>query len=168
MNRPLRWAALLAAATFVLCIAACEADIQENCLGGVCVDPASETPPTGAGGALGAGGSSLFDCEFAEECVLDMPGPSMGILPCDVEAVLVDNCQRCHNPEGQVSSLPWMVYGDTQGLYGPRVKYAAMKDAIATNFMPFNSPPLVAEQRETILTWLCACARSAPSDTTCP
>ena len=181
MIRLLRWAALLTSFTSAVAFAACKADLTEECFGVGCVDPtlesvpgeggatsSSSVGPGGAGGAGGAGGGAPFDCTLDPSCVTDMPGPADGILPCDVEQVLVDKCQRCHqNPPLMNAPFPLVTYGDTQALYFTQVRFAAMKSAVASTFMPLTPPDLTPAERETMLTWLCACAPSAPPGTVC-
>lgn len=175
MIRLLRWAALLTSFTSAIAFAACKADLTEECFGVGCVDPALESVP-GEGGATssssgpgGAGGGAPFDCMLDPSCVPDMAGPADGILPCDVEQVLVDKCQRCHqDPPLMNAPFPLVTYGDTQELYFTQVTFAAMRSAISSTFMPLNPPDLTPAERETMLTWLCSCAPSAPAGTVCP
>ena len=174
MNRLLRWAALLTCSACAVAFTACEADLTEECYVGACVDPSLEALPGGSSGSTssgtgGAGGGGPFDCQLDPSCVSDMPGPTSGILPCDVEQVLVDKCQRCHqNPPQNNAPFPLVTYADTQVLYFSTVTFAAMRSAISTNFMPLTPPDLTLEERETIMKWLCACAPSEPPGTTCP
>jgi hypothetical protein len=64
--------------------------------------------------------------------------------------------------------FPLLTYGNTQELYFGNVRFAVMRGAISTDFMPLTPPDLTPAERETILTWLCACAPSAPPGTVCP
>jgi len=177
VNRLLRWAVLLTFSASAVAFTACEADVKEDCYTAGCVDPALETDPVGAGGggtgtgtaAGGAGGGGPFACSLDPSCVIDMPGPATGIIPCDVDKVLTDKCRRCHqDPPLNQAPFPLVSYANTQVLYGTRSTFAAMHSAITTDFMPLTPPDLTPAEKEIMLTWLCACAQSAPPGTTCP
>ncbi len=97
-------------------------------------------------------------------------------LPCDVEAVLVAKCQRCHDtPEHLAPCLrrkscvsgpfPLLTYADTQQGTGNGRIFELMGQAVSLGYMPFTeanvSPPvepLTDAEKSTLLDWIAACA----------
>jgi len=92
-------------------------------------------------------------------------------LPCAVEAVLKDKCQRCHqSPTKNGAPFPLLVWNDLLYDYGGPA-YEAMYRAVKLDFMPFCNDgsctaevvakleggpgePLTAEQKKTLLDYL--------------
>ena len=155
-----------------LSIAACTAELETGCVGGEC-DPAgagggdaAATTTTGVGGGGGGGEGGQ-----GPECLACLDGlePQTGVLPCEIEQILVDKCQRCHmSPPEMGAPFPLMEYADTQADYLGGPIFQKMHGAIKIDFMPLTPPKLTATEKTTITEWLCACAPPAPEGTTCP
>lgn len=101
-------------------------------------------------------------------------------LPCDVEAILVAKCQRCHNTPAVIDAcyaahtcakgpFPLLSWQDTHQVVGSEPVFERMKTAISTDFMPLQittiMPPvekLTDAEKARLLDWLSQCA--PPSD----
>jgi hypothetical protein len=114
-------------------------------------NPAPGGSPPGAsnpGGAPGAGGST-------------------GALPCQVEKVLQERCQACHQrPPKFGAPMPLLTYSDTQApaLGGQLSVRQVMKTKLETGKMPppsTPSGPLSADEKSTLMSWLDAGAPGA-------
>ena len=97
-------------------------------------------------------------------------GDSGGAIPfCDVLAIMVAKCQRCHSdPPQHGAPVPFMNYEDTQAPYymTDQTFSDAMVFAVDNDFMPYlglNGPPtnlmppvekLPADEKATLLGWL--------------
>jgi hypothetical protein len=121
-------------------LAGCASDIQPPGSGPGSTDgaapPGSSTP--GAGGGSGASGA----------------------LPCDVERVLQQRCQSCHQrPPLFGAPMPLLTWSDTQApaLSGQGAVRQMMKSKIENGLMPppsTPSGPLSAAEKATLVAWL--------------
>lgn len=61
-----------------------------------------------------------------------------GEIPCKIQGILKNHCQRCHASPQTVNGAPFplMTYCDLFRDYGERLVYQAMHNAIDTSFMP--------------------------------
>lgn len=153
----LRWLALGLSAASALGAGGCDAELVVGCSDGVCIDPATLT-----GGSGGSGG--------APECLACLPdtGLQTGDFPCEIETIIQDKCQRCHqDPPLKGAPFPLLTYENTQADYVKKHIYERMAKAIETNFMPLTPPKLDAAEKETMLAWLCACAPPAAPGEAC-
>ena len=118
------------------------------------------------------------------ECADAAPeGSSGSFFPCDVEAILVAKCQRCHNspavladcyPKGtcEKGPFPLLVWSDTRRDIGGTRPLDAIAQVVASGFMPFQSTrltepvaKLTPAEKQTLIRWVEACA--PPSATVC-
>lgn len=159
-----RWLSLgFAAASITLAGVGCQADLTLECLEGACTEPV--TLGAGAGGGGGAGGSGGGPECLA--CVAET-GAQTGEFPCEIETIIKDKCQRCHqDPPQKGAPFPLLTYENTQAEYVKKLIYERMKTAIANNFMPLTPPKLTDAEKETMLAWLCACAPPAGPGEAC-
>lgn len=95
--------------------------------------------------------------------------PQTGDIPCDVHAILVAKCQTCHNAD-HLNGAPIDLLAcerfheidcDNQML---RVDKA--RDYVESGFMPIG-PDLTAEEKQTLLDWLSACAPCETAGSAC-
>jgi hypothetical protein len=101
--------------------------------------------------------------------------PPQQALPCEVNAVLVDVCQKCHSsPPRDGVPISLVTYEDTQAPYTDGVLYRGtpvwkvMGDLVRQGLMPQPPVILAAPDRATILDWLDRGAPPAPGGTKCP
>lgn len=132
-------------------LAACGADVDEGCVGGSC----GGSGGGGSGGEAGAGAADT--CEITVD--------KAGEIPCDVFAVLHDNCHSCHtDPPVNGAPIPLLTYADTQALFRPgKAVFQQMYDQLqseASPRMPLGGTLTDAEQK-TLDDWLLACAPAA-------
>jgi hypothetical protein len=105
------------------------------------------TPPGGAPPVGGPPGTSN-------------PGGTSGALPCDVEKVLQQRCQACHqSPPKFGAPMPLLNYSDTQApaLGGQLSVRQVMKTKIEMGKMPPPSTPtgpLTGAEKATLMGWL--------------
>jgi hypothetical protein len=129
------------------------------------------------------GGSGTTN-DARQECSRAAPDAAPRFLPCDVEAVLRDKCQRCHNSAAALDRcfpaktclrgpFPLLTWSDTHELQGTTPTFELMEHAVSTDFMPFKttgiSPPvepLTALEKATLINWTKACAPAV--STACP
>lgn len=118
---------------------------------------------------------------LASACAADSNGPSDAAETtfCDVEPVLANKCQRCHDaPPRNGAPFPLLSFADTQAPAptpgdAQRRRFQDMHGAIERGEMPYRAlsldPPvqdLSCEERTTLLTWLKPGAREFPSGQT--
>ena len=152
-------------------LVACTAELEPGCLSGECATPGaggasssttSSTTASQGGGGSGGGGVACLSC-------LPVADMRTGALPCDVEKVIVDKCQRCHTePQKSGAPFPLLTYENTQALYVGDAIFLAMEHQVRLGTMPLNPPKLTPDEKQTMLAWLCSCAPPAPEGTTCP
>jgi hypothetical protein len=76
-------------------------------------------------------------------------------LPCAVETVLKTRCQGCHGPTpAQGAPFSLLTQEDFLKPYRMGVVAQYAYDAIDSDFMPLNGPPLNAADRATMLNWI--------------
>jgi|ERR1041385_1095105 hypothetical protein len=101
--------------------------------------------------------------------------PPERAIPCEVNAVLVHVCQKCHSsPPANGVPISLVTYDDTQALYSDRATYhdtpvwKVMRDLVRAGIMP--QPPVVldAADRATLLDWLDRGAPAATGGVSCP
>jgi hypothetical protein len=86
--------------------------------------------------------------------------PAPGALPCEVERVLQQRCQSCHqSPPKFGAPMPLLTYSDTQApaLGGQLSVRQVMKAKVETGKMPppsTPSGPLSADEKRALLAWL--------------
>jgi hypothetical protein len=129
-------------------------------------------------------GGSGTTTDADPECSQAAPDAAPRFLPCDVEAVLRAKCQRCHNSKAVLDvcyaaktcrkgPFPLLTWSDTHKLQGATPTFELMRQAVESNFMPFQvtdiSPPverLTAGEKATLINWTRACAPGR--STACP
>lgn len=125
----------------------------------------SATPgPGGDGGASSTGSGSSSSGQGG--------GSASGGLPCDVEDILVDNCQKCHsNPPVFGAPMPLVTYADLQApskLDPAQKVYERVSKRIHDAAAPMPQPPnapLGASDLKVMDDWIAAGAPA--SSTTC-
>jgi hypothetical protein len=147
MPRPVLAVAILAVASSLVFLAACNADVDEGCLAGPCTGG-------GAAGGPGSGGAGA-----AASCA---PVPKTGDFPCDVFAVIHANCNPCHqDPPLNGAPFPLLTYADTQKPYSTtNLIFQQMYEQIGPTGaprMPLGGM-LTADDYDTLRNWLAGCA----------
>lgn len=174
--RVMRIIALAFASMGLALVAACQADLESSCVGGVCepLPPAagasssatSASSSSGAtGGSGGAGGSAplCFD-----GCDVTKASGKTGEYPCAVERIMLDNCARCHaTPTKSGAPFPLDTYGASQELYAETAIFARLKSTVESGFMPLSPPELTDDEVQTLVDWACACAPPRAPGETC-
>jgi hypothetical protein len=96
----------------------------------------------------------------------------VGDLPDDVNAVLQDKCQPCHqSPPKNHAPFPLLSFEDTQEQFGitTKRKWQRMSEVIepgAVPHMPYgNAPQLTDAQHATLRAWFAGCAMPIPEGT---
>jgi hypothetical protein len=151
------------AALVAIAAAACDADVEEGCVGGACggASAGSSTTSSGAGGAHDAGSLDAAPCDNSA---------ATGDFPPAVARALV-NCQRCHVPADQgplqPAPFPLLRYEDVKAEYGHEPIWRRMAPALRSGFMPSAPPKLDAVDEQALLDWLDACAPPAPEGAGC-
>ena len=144
--------------------AACSAPINPNALGG------DNNPDDGQGASTGPGGSSQTTADGGKPGT--QGGGGGGGLPCDVSAIMQQNCALCHGSTpayGAPSAL--VTYADLTApdKIDPTKKvYEAVKARVhATSWTmpPSPSSPLSAQDLATIDAWIAA--GTPPSNDSC-
>jgi hypothetical protein len=114
-------------------------------------------------------GAALLLIAEASACTMRVSAPDVPRLPCDVEQVLVDKCQRCHsNPPAPGVPIPLVTYEDTQVPFPAQNNepvWQVIGDVIELDAMPVQPPFLTAGERGTLLAWVDAGA--PPADGGC-
>jgi hypothetical protein len=104
------------------------------------------------------------------------PGISTPALPCDVEAILVAKCQRCHSdPPQHAAPFKLTTWEDTQASYAGKPVHERMHSAVDKGQMPYMGfldidppvEPLTPDEKSRLLEWLTACAPPVES-AACP
>lgn len=162
---------LPALALAALLAAACEATLEDRCIGGAC-GPDTLPPPTtssttsssGSGGAGGGGGGAGGGDTCASVA-------QTGDFPCEVYAALKAKCLTCHtDPPQSGAPFPLLTLEHTRAPYynTPQQIWEAMGPAIQSGFMPLDpAPDLTPDEKQTLLDWLAGCAPPAPDGTGC-
>lgn len=180
--RPRAVALFLGFAGVATAAAACEANLEIACYDGTCLDEgatvssSSDATTTGVGGGgaggMGQGGDGGNGTGGeAPACLscLEATGAQTGDLPCEIETILKDKCQRCHgSPLKNGAPFGLIIYSDTQADYFGEIIYSRMHGAVSTGFMPLTPPKLTDEEKSTLVEWLCACAPPAGPGEACP
>jgi hypothetical protein len=96
-------------------------------------------------------------------------------IPCNVDVVLVQVCQKCHSsPPADGVPISLVTYEDTQAPYSDATTYhdtptwRVMRDLVQQGLMPQPPVTLDAADRTTLLQWLGQDAPPAPTGTKCP
>lgn len=126
----------------------------------------NEAEPSGGSGGSGSGASSANGANGASSA--SGPGSTAATgLPCNVSAILQDNCQKCHAATPQFGApMPLVTLDDLKGpaVSDPERKvYELLKDRIHNDLRPMPPPPnarLGAEDAKVLDDWIAA---SAPS-----
>lgn len=165
MNRPFVFFSVIAT---TLIAGACTADLEESCLSGPCFaeqPPTTASSTTGTGGSGGSGGSggaagSGPDCSAV---------PTTGQFPCDVHAVLVTHCHKCHqDPPLNAAPFPLLEFEKTREIYGIEPIWMRMQAVITSGFMPLApNPDLMGADLQTMQDWFAACAPPVPDGMGC-
>lgn len=135
----------------------------------------------GGGANSGSSSSSSSSASSADSSsssgVVDTcdPNPTTGELPCEVERVLVQRCQSCHNPADLADSgapFSLVTYADTQAPFGisGEPRWHRMQEVTTPGSgtpMP-PSKPLTAAERDVLAAWFAACAPPREVGVTCP
>lgn len=153
------FAALLVFASGALALG-CNADVESVCHGGPCEGPGGGTggaTTSSAGGTGGAGGMM---------CTGD---PQSGDIPCDVNAILVAKCQNCHEAE-HLNGAPIDLFACERfheiDCDDQKTRFQKTRDYVASDFMPIGDD-LTADEKQTLLDWLDACAPCEATGTAC-
>ena len=125
----------------------------------------------GSAGSAGAAGDAAAD---ANPCPAIDPSIVNPAFPCEIEAIIVAKCQRCHtDPPENGAPFPLLTWQDTQEEYFLTPIWKRMHNAVSTGFMPFVAlpldppvEPLTPQEKETLLEWL-ECALPVEAQT-CP
>jgi hypothetical protein len=168
-------------AACAMALAACNADLTDNCVAGPCgVD---------AGLDQGGSGGSQTSC-FSDvvDCSANQP-PKTGDIPCDVFEVLQrplkpesgpgGGCHNCHkSPPINGAPYPLLVFADLQEDVGDKRKYQRMLEVIQPDrdgdgtpegspHMPLDSlaAQLSCDDATTLSGWLADCAPPDPEGT---
>ena len=155
----------LAIPLFTLCsaalvFAACTADLQEGCVGGVCSPRGAGGATTGTGtgtggmGGMGGTGGMAIMCDA---------GPATGDIPCEVFDVIHRNCNPCHqDPPLMFAPFPILTYEDTQMPFGMNglVRYQRMNQVIRPTGVPHmpQGGKLTDADYKILTGWLDMCA----------
>jgi hypothetical protein len=122
-------------------------------------------PPSGRALLLAV---TLVGCGTAEP-------PPADALPCEVSAVLVSVCQKCHaSPPADGVPISLVTYDDTRASYSDGALYREtpvwkiMRDLVRQGVMPESPVVLPDADRATLLDWLDRGAPATPSGTKCP
>jgi hypothetical protein len=128
------------------------------------------------------GGNGSTDADARPTCADSVPDAEPRFFPCNVEAVLVAKCQRCHNEKAVLDlcspekkclkgPFPLLSWSDTHQLFGDQPIFELMRMAVLTDYMPFKTDtitppvaPLTADEKATLVAWttVCAPAGTAP------
>jgi hypothetical protein len=145
-------------------------------------DPGADTKD----GDLQPEASTMLSGADAAQCDDSTVPPGSATLPCAVEAVISAKCRRCHDVEAVTDvcyaagsclrgPFPLSTWSDTRVVFGSKPVFERMLSAIESGFMPLQdpdlSPPveaLTAEDKQTLLGWLTACAPPATAADSCP
>jgi hypothetical protein len=142
--------ALAGVAAIAVAVApACNAEVVESCTSGACGGVATST-------------------DDAAKCPRT---PQTGDFPCDVFAVIHQNCNPCHQmPPQHGAPFPLLVYADTQKVYSPtELVFQQMSVSIGPDGaprMPFGGM-LAPADYDVLHGWLGQCAPPVPSGTGC-
>jgi hypothetical protein len=131
---------LPALALLALPLLACQAELEEGCVHGVC-------------GPLPEG----------------QVDTTTGDFPCDVYGVLRDKCYACHtDPPQNFAPFPLLTFEDTRQPHGSLTRWEAMRTAIETGFMPLvGSPPLDPAEEPILVQWFAGGALPLPEGQGC-
>ncbi len=158
---------------------ACSAQLETTCVGGVCeplppstASSSSEASTTAGGGSgeggAGTGGAGGGAPACFEGCDITQPTARTGQYPCAIEAILADNCRRCHTTPIQGGApFPLDTYEDSQALFVGKVIFSRIKGAVESQFMPLTPPALTDVDIEAFTEWACACAPPRAASETC-
>ncbi len=132
-----------------LVLVGCASEPQPPASGG----PGASNPPGSNGGGPPPGAS-------APATGADAGGVAAGKLPCEVEKVLQQRCQACHQrPPLFGAPMPLLTWSDTQApaLGGQVAVRQMMKAKLEAGLMPPTSTPsgpLTATEKATLVAWL--------------
>jgi hypothetical protein len=157
MRRMGAWRYVSGLAMLIAAVAACEADLEQVCVGG---DGTCDQHQL----ATSSGG------ECFEGCDTMTPSNRTGEFPCEVE-VIMDNCRRCHTEVGTPvveSPFPLDTYEQSQALYFDHAIWFYMPGTLESDFMPLDPPKLTDdEKKELAEDWACRCAPPREPGETC-
>ncbi len=92
----------------------------------------------------------------------------LGALPCEVNTILENVCQRCHSsPPKNEAPFPLVTYVDTQVVVNGRPIASYMLAALEIGRMPMPPVQLDPADRETLVRWLRDGAPPKPSGLRC-
>ncbi len=150
--------AALAALSVAFVYLGCNAKVETTCVGGSCVPLAPNTVASSS-----SGGPCFSTCGDVTK-----PTGKTGEFPCEVEKILADNCRRCHtDPPTKGAPFPLVKYERSQELYGAKVLFVAMENAVRTKFMPLEPPKLTDPEITAITSWNCSCSPPRDPGVTC-
>jgi hypothetical protein len=122
--------------------------------------PAATPPGAPAPGSPPGGGSPPSGTPPPGGSMGGPAAPAPGALPCEVERVLQQRCQGCHQRPPQFGApMPLLTWSDTQApaLGGQLSIRQVMKSKVETGKMPPPSTPtgpLTSEEKATLMGWL--------------
>ena len=158
-NGHVRCLLLPALALVAVLAVACEATVEDKCLGGPC-GPETLPPPTTSSGTGSGGGGGGAACVAA---------PDTGELPCDVYAALQAKCASCHtDPPQEGAPFPLLTYEDAHAPYGNLKRWEVIGIAVKAGYMPLDTAPaLTPEEKQVLLDWVAGCAQPAAAGEGC-
>jgi hypothetical protein len=176
MPRTLFAAALLLAACAAALAASCNASVTESCLAGPCATPGMGAGGMGAGG-MATGGMGAGGDPDACTSIDTASSPRTGDYPCDIFAIVHNNCHRCHQqPQKNGAPFPLLNYADTQQVYLPagpagpqKLVFQQMYDQTRVGAVP--RMPLGGHLKDpdfkALTNWLIMCAPPVPTGSGC-
>jgi hypothetical protein len=139
---------------FIIAGTACTAELEEGCLGGNCSPPGKPNVPVNTSSSSGTGGAGGSSCETT---------PATGDFPCDVFAVLQNNCNSCHqSPPVNGAPFSLLTYEDTRELLfmSTKPRWQRMGEVVESSFMPLGAT-IADPDKQLLLDWVSSCALPA-------